>query len=116
MPIAAKNEIRKLAFRDGTCPFDDWFESLERDDQYMIDSRFLRVRLGSFGEINNIGDSIWEFKFRKGSALRVYYLQSKQRVVLLIIGGDKGSQRKNIAKAKVLARAYKAGELIDVEY
>lgn len=49
MPIAIKYEPRKLLLLDGSCPFDDWFGRLEVEDQYMVDNRLIRVRLGSFG-------------------------------------------------------------------
>ena len=116
MPIAAKFELRKLLLNNGVCPFDEWFDTLERDDQFMIDNRLLRVRLGSFGDINYVGEGVWELKFHKGRALRLYYVQSGRQVILLISAGDKRSQKNNIKKAKELFAAYKSGELSDAKY
>ena len=108
MPIASKYELRKLTLTDGRCPFDEWFEALEDEDQFIIDNRLIRVRLGSFGEINDVGKGVWELKFRKGRALRVYYGQIGREVILLIIGGDKRTQKKDIEKAKMLFTAFKS--------
>ena len=115
MPIATKYELRKLTFIDGSCPFDDWFETLERDDQFMVENRLVRVRLGSFGEIDDVGKGVWELKFRKGRALRIYYGQVGREVILLISGGDKRTQRKDIEKAKSFFAMYKSGEWSDAK-
>lgn len=73
----------------------------------MVENRLLRVRLGSFGEINSVGGGVWEFKFRRGRGLRVYYTLESARVVLLLLGGDKRTQRRDIGKAQELLRSYK---------
>ena len=100
-------EIRKLLLANGVCPFDEWFSLQNSENQVMVDDRLLRVRLGSFGEINSIGDGVWELKFRKGSAFRVYYGQIGKAVILLIVGGDKRTQKKDIKKARELFLQYK---------
>ena len=106
---ASKNfEIRKLLLANGICPFDEWFSSQSAKDQYMVDNRLIRVRLGLFGEINSVGEGVWELKFRKGAAFRVYYGQIGKEVILLIVGGDKRTQTKDIKKAKELFVQYKS--------
>ena len=116
MTIATKFELRKLTLPNGVCPFDEWFKALERDDQYMVENRLLRLRLGSFGEVNTVGDAVWELKFRKGRALRIYYGQIGKEIVLLISGGDKRTQKKDIKRAKELFANYKSGELKNAKH
>lgn len=102
MPIATHYKLRKITLLDGTCPFDIWFERLEAEDQFMVENRLIRVRLGNFGEVNEVGNGVWELKFRKGSAFRVYYALVGREVVLLIVGGNKRTQRRDVEKAKKL--------------
>ena len=87
MAITRKYQLRKLVIAGDVCPFDEWFETLEVEDQQMVDIRLARVQLGSFGEINSVGDGVWELKFRKGRAIRIYYGQTGKTVILLIVGG-----------------------------
>lgn len=109
VPIAQKYSIRKLVLDNGICLFDRWFASLGEDDQVMIDDRLARVRQGSYGEINSVGGGVWELKFRKGRAIRVYYGIMGRQVVLLIAGGDKRTQKRDIEKAKALFLLFKEG-------
>lgn len=81
----------------------------------MVDNRLTRVRLGNFGDVNEVGQGVWELKFHKGRALRVYYAQVGRTVLLLISGGDKRSQKKDIQRARKLFAAYKLGELKDAK-
>ena len=99
--------IKKLILAGGVCPFDQWFESLGGDDQAMVDTRLARVRLGAFGERRFVGAGVWELKFRKGRALRLYYGLCGKTAVLLIVGGDKRTQARDIEKARELFRSFK---------
>ena len=94
MTIDEKYKIRKLLIGQGVCPFDEWFKLLSNEYKYIVETRLLRLRLGSFGEINNVGGGVWELKFRKGSAHRIYYSLIGKQIILLIVGGDKNLSQK----------------------
>jgi putative addiction module killer protein len=113
LPIAAKYTLKKLVLSDGDCPFDEWFDALSEDDQVMVDHRFANIRQGSFGEINSVGGGVWELKFRKGAALRIYYGPIGRQVLLLVAGGNKRTQTRDIAKAKKLFQLFKRGAVHD---
>ena len=115
MPIASKYEIRKLILPNGSCPFGEWYDELEEKEQYMVEVRLLRVRLGCFGEIRSVGAGVFELKFRKGRAMRVYYGQVKSQIVLLLMGGDKRTQTGDIKRARALFAEFKSGELKDAK-
>lgn len=100
-------EIRKLVLSGDVCPYDEWFLMLNPQDQYMVDNRMLRVRLGLFGETNRVGDGVSELKFRKGCAIRIYYSLIARQIILIICAGDKRTQKRDIVKAKELLRRYK---------
>lgn len=100
MPIAEAYEIDKFILPNGRGPFDDWYEGLEELEQVTLDERLIRVMSGSFGEKRSLQGGLWELKFRFGNAMRLYYVHSGPRVIILLIGGDKRTQKKDIAKAR----------------
>lgn len=85
--------------------FRDWYADL-RDSagKRSIGARLERLRAGNPGLRRVLGDGVWELKIPAGPGYRVYYRQEGRTVVLLLCGGDKGSQRQDIALAMQLAR------------
>lgn len=81
--------------------FDKWLAGI-RDipTRARIFHRFDHVRLGNFGDHKNLGDNLFELRFFFGPGYRVYYTIKGERVVLLLCGGDKSTQAKDIARAK----------------
>ena len=86
---------------NGKAPFLEWLYSL-RDKMavYRIRARLDRVELGNFGTAKPVGDGVSELKIDHGPGYRVYYAMSGKTVVLLLIGGDKSTQQKDIDTAK----------------
>jgi putative addiction module killer protein len=95
----------------GKVPFRDWLDGL-RDVAAVarIRIRLNRVRLGNFGVVRVLGDGVSELKIDSGPGYRVYYAMSGKTVVLLLVGGDKSTQRKDIAAAKRYWKEYQEGE------
>ena len=92
--------IEKYVLPSGQCPFDDWFNQLDMQDQALIDTRFDRVARGNFGDVKPLGEGVYELKFKSGSGFRIYFGRSAKQVILLICAGNKRSQTKDIAMAK----------------
>ncbi len=67
-----------------------------------IAARIDAAKLGNFGDCKGLGDGVSEMRIHFGPAYRVYYAQEGQCVYLLLLGGDKSTQEKDIAKAKEL--------------
>ena len=65
--------------------------------------RLRRLSLGHFGEKRDLGDGVSELKFKFGPGYRIYYTIRDGRIVILLAGGDKSSQTRDILKAKELA-------------
>jgi len=98
-----EREIRKLELESGRVPFDDWFESLgDLRMQAAVDCRLARVRAGNFGDHKGIGAGVSELRINAGPGLRVYYGEHEKRLVILLGGGDKASQTRDINRAKQL--------------
>ena len=98
-----EREIRKLELQGGLIPFDAWFDSLrDKRMQVAVDSRLARVRAGYFGDCKSVGRGVFELRISFGPGLRVYYAIHGQRVVVLLGGGDKSSQSRDIRRAQQL--------------
>jgi len=88
-----------------TIEFAKWFKSLKDHNARMrINLRIRRLSLGNPGDVKPVGDGISELRINFGPGYRVYFLNKKSKLILLLIGGDKSSQVKDIAKAKLLAK------------
>lgn len=95
----------------GRNPFDDWFESIrETHTQSKILTRLARLKLGNFGDCKSVGDEIAELRIHYGPGIRIYYSKIGQKVILLLCGGDKGSQSRDIDKAKQYLKEYQSRE------
>jgi putative addiction module killer protein len=88
-----------------TTTFKNWFGGL-RDSmaQKRILVRLGRLELGNFGDAKSVGDGVSELRIPYGPGYRLYYTRRGLAVVLLLCGGDKGSQVRDIALAKALAK------------
>lgn len=84
--------------------FGKWLRGLrDRQARLRIEDRLLRIAEGNFGDHKSVGDGVSELRFAFGPGYRVYYTQRGDVVVILLCGGDKGSQTKDIQRAKELA-------------
>ena len=87
-----------------TSAYASWFRSLrDRTARGVIVRRVERLQLGNFGDAKSLGDSVHELRLNFGPGYRVYFTRRGERIILLLCGGDKGSQSRDIARAKQLA-------------
>ena len=75
--------------------------------QDRIQARLDLVELGSLGDYGSVGDSVFELRLHFGPGYRIYFGQVDNTVILLLSGGDKSSQRRDIARAKTYWSQYK---------
>ena len=101
-------EIRKYQLEDGEFPFDLWMQRL-RDvrAKARILVRLKRVERGNFGDSRPVGESVNELRISEGQGYRVYYGREGDEVVILLCGGNKSSQNKDIQLAKEYWRNYR---------
>ncbi len=98
--------ISKYITVAGLCPFDEWFETLNSTTQARVDVRLDRVNLGNFGDSKSLGDGIYELRLHFGGGYRIYYGISGKRVILLLMGGVKKTQTKDIKTSRLYWKTY----------
>ena len=88
-----------------TSAYASWFTSLrDRTAKARIDIRIRRLSLGNFGDTCPVGESVTELRIHYGPGYRIYLKKQGDALVILLAGGDKSSQVKDIRLAKDLAR------------
>jgi putative addiction module killer protein len=86
---------------NGEAPFIKWLTSLrDRNAHARISARLNRIKLGGFGDVKALGDGVYELRIDYGPGYRVYYAMDGATIVLLLIGGDKDTQKRDIKLAK----------------
>ncbi len=98
---AQPREILRYITADGKVPFTEWLEKLkDKKAKAKIKERLRRVSLGNLGDYKSVGEGVFEFKIDYGSGYRVYFGMKGSTIILLLLGGDKSTQDKDILKAK----------------
>ncbi len=88
--------------------FSQWLSKLkDLKGRMSIVRRIDRAQLGNFGDIKSVGEGVSEMRIDSGPGYRLYYTKQEEMVVILLVGGDKSSQERDIVKAKELAKEYK---------
>ena len=104
--------MKAKIYRDeqGNEPFTEWLESVgDRATQARIRGRLRRIELGSLGDHRSVGEGLFELRLHFGPGYRVYFGQIGDEVILLLAGGAKKTQQRDIKKAKQYWYDYKRG-------
>ncbi len=95
-----------------TIEFDEWLRCLrDRKARLKITARMVRLASGNPGDVKPVGDGLSEIRINYGPGYRVYFMQRGPFVIILLSGGDKSSQQRDISKAKSLASEWKDEQL-----
>lgn len=92
---------------DGKEPFTEWISSIrDRKTKSIIFERIDRIQDGNFGDYKFIDKGVCELRIHWGKGYRIYFARHKATIVLLLCGGDKSSQQRDIQKAKAYWAEY----------
>lgn len=105
---AHARELRIYETLSGTCPFDDWLSRLrDARGRAKIRVRLDRLEHGNPGDCKAVGDGVMELRIDCGPGYRVYFAEDGAAVVLLLVGGDKSTQVRDIKTAKRYWKEYR---------
>ena len=100
-------EIRIFETISGKFPFLEWQKKLDKLARSKMRARLDRIELGNFGDCKAIGDGIFELRIDFGPSYRIYFGRHNTIVIVLLSGGDKSGQQRDINKAKCYWQEYK---------
>ncbi len=93
--------LRYCQEEEGREPFTEWINGLrDKVAPARIRVRLRQIEAGNFGDCASVGEGVSELRVHVGAGYRVYFGRHGRTVVLLLCGGDKGSQANDIRRAK----------------
>lgn len=96
-----KYEILKYLTEKGKEPYSEWINSFkDKTIKARISKRILSIGDGNFGDHKYLSDGVYELRCHFGSGYRIYYGKDGDKIILLLCGGDKSTQVKDVIKAK----------------
>ena len=98
--------IREYLTSGGGNPFRDWLDALDVAVRARIQARVLRFETGKLGDHKSVGAGVWEARLDFGPGYRIYFGKDGKSIILLLAGGSKASQGKDIQRAQTYWRDY----------
>lgn len=96
-----KKELRIYRTKEGKEPFTNWLKTLkDAIGKAHITNRLNRVVLGNYGDYKSVGGGVLELRVHNGPGYRIYLSEQEHTILLLLIGGTKRTQDKDIKTAK----------------
>lgn len=105
--LSKPKEILIFEDKRGRKPFTEWLDSLDIVIRARIENRILRLHQGNYGDYKALQKGVNELRLHFGAGYRVYYAEDGNTLVILLSGGDKGTQTKDIKKAIGYWKEYK---------
>lgn len=103
--------IEAVTDEQGGIPFERWLRSVkDKKIQQQILARIERIKLGNMGDWKSVGFGVSELRIHAGAGYRVYFGRKGNEFILLLGGGSKASQQRDIRKAVELWRWYEDQE------
>jgi putative addiction module killer protein len=100
-------ELRYSLGSDGDSPFEDWFSGLDAAAAAKVSVALARVEQGNLSNVKGVGEGVLEYRLDWGPGYRVYFGRDGDVLVILLTGGTKRRQQRDIETAKVLWADYK---------
>ena len=101
-------ELRTYVDESGKVPFEAWVLDLDKQAQAKVTIALTRLASGNTSNVEAVGEGVSELKLNWGPGYRVYFGQDGKTIMILLGGGTKRRQARDIATAKVRWADYKA--------
>src|SRR5687768_14665785 len=98
--------VREYLDERGRSAFRQWLDELDQATRARVQARVLRFELGNLGDHKQVGHGVWEARLAFGPGYRLCFGMRGQELILLLLGGDKSSQRKDIKRAQEFWATY----------
>lgn len=93
--------------REGDCPFASWFDALDAKAALKVRTAIARMETGNLGDTKSVGDGVSERRIDAGPGYRIFFGRDGDELVVLLVGGTKRRQQRDIDKAKGYWADYK---------
>jgi putative addiction module killer protein len=103
----AEYTVREF-LREGSSPFADWFTDLDSTAASKVTTALYRLEQGNLSNVQSVGGGVFEYKIDFGPGYRIYFGQDGNTFVILLCGGTKKTQQKDIDRGKDFWQEYKA--------
>lgn len=101
-------EVEHVLSSNGVDIYQAWLDTVrDKRSKAKITTRVDRASLGHFGDVEPVGDGVFEMKINFGPGFRVYYAIQDRKIIFLLGGGSKDKQQKDIDQAKALWKFHK---------
>lgn len=105
-------EIRYYVASEGRQPFAEWFADLDAVARAKVTRAAVRLEQGNFSNVKSVGEGVFEYRIDFGPGYRVYFGQHGQTLVILLTGGTKKRQQRDIDEAHAYWRDYKESKRV----
>lgn len=100
---------------NGKMPVQLWINNLDYGNRFQIEARLAKIRNGNLGDIKSVSDQIYELRFFFGAGYRIYFALVDNRMILLLQGGNKNTQVRDIKIAKIRFIKYQSEKRYGIE-
>jgi putative addiction module killer protein len=100
-------ELRYYLTSDGRSPFETWFSGLDAAAAAKVTTALVRLEQGNLSSVKGVGEGVLEYRINWGPGYRVYFGRDGEVLVILLTGGTKQRQQRDIARAHELWADYR---------
>ena len=101
------SELRYYLLGDGESPFEEWFSELDATAAAKVSVALIRLEQGNVSNVKGVGEGVLEYRIDWGPGYRVYFGRAREVLVILLTGGTKRRQQRDIATARALWADYR---------
>ena len=100
-------DVREYLAPNGESPFADWFDDLDSQAAAKVTVALVRIGQGNLSNVKGVGSGVFEFRVNFGPGYRLYFGKDGETIVILLAGGTKTRQARDIENAQVRWQDYR---------